>query len=427
MLRRALLAALRMQSDAVRTSVTRHGQLLVTATSAAAQAQLAAAAIRPARGPVAELQLRGPQALLVTPTPEAMVYSVLTERRAHAGRLALRPLGDGRHVMVEFSSPNIAKPFHVGHLRSTILGAYLARLHSLFGFRVTRINYLGDYGKQFGLLGVAADRYGTDGLRTDPLRCLYGLYVQINRDAASDPAVHAQARAFARDITVDPAKLALWRNFRQLSVQAYEQMYQRLGVSFDIYAGESEYVEASNRELQLLRDQGLLVQESNGAMIVDLSAEGCGKAVMRKEDGETVYLARDLAAARHRHCLGFDRLLYVAGSEQKLHFRQLFEMLHLTGQDWHAQCEHVPFGLIRGMRTREGTAVFLDDLLDEARNHMLQIMRQSPNKMASMADPESVAEVLGRSAIVVQDLKARRIKDYTFDLHRMLHHQGMCS
>lgn len=421
-----MLAALRphLGFDAeLRATVNRHGQVVVSSLCPVVQAQLTRVATQPLTPAIAEVQLRG-TTLLITPATSAVIECVLGDRQEHGGRPAVLPLGNGQHVMIDFSSPNIAKPFHVGHLRSTLLGAYLARLHALFGFRVTRINYLGDYGKQVGLLGVAADRHGTEGLTSNPLQRLYELYVQINKDAAVDPSIHEQARAYSKDTTRDPAKAARWHEFRRLSITAYERMYTRLGVNFDVYTGESEYAAASVAELVTLRQHGLLTSEDNGAEVVDLRTAGLGKAVLKREDGETVYLARDLAAARHRHTLGFDRLLYVAGSEQKLHFRQLFSMLQLTGNSWHKQCQHVAFGLIRGMRTRQGTAVFLDSLLDEARDRMLTIMRATPDKLSHVCDPEAAADVLGRSAVVVQDLKSRRIKDYTFDQERMLYHQG---
>jgi arginyl-tRNA synthetase len=293
---------------------------------------------------------------------------VLREVAAHGGPVLGAPLA-GRVVAVEFSSPNVAKPFHVGHLRSTILGGYLARVHAAFGARVTAINYLGDWGKQFGLLGVGFAHSGNEAaLAADPLRHLYDVYVDVNRAADADPAVHAAARAYAKDMAADPVKHALWTRFRELSVAAYVRVYERLGIHFDEYSGESRYVDASTAAMAELRAAGLLVTQSNGAEVADLTAHGLGKAVMVKEDGETLYLSRDVAAARERFSrLQFDRHFYVTGSEQALHFQQLFKLLELTGSTWANRLTHVGFGLIRGMRTRLGTAIFLEDLLDEAR------------------------------------------------------------
>ncbi len=189
-------------------------------------------------------------------------------------------------------------------------------------------------------------------------------------------------------------------------------------------------------KVERLRAHGILVREANGAELADLSAHGLNKPIIVRADGETVYLVRDLAAAWHRHSMGFDKLLYVTGTEQKLHFEQLFRMLRLTGADWVDKCQHVEFGHVRGMRTRHGTAIFLEDLMNDARDHMLDVMRNkrdttkqnnarhtAPVRPAA-ADPEKVAEALGLAALVVQDLRSRRIKDYSFDLARVCTHQG---
>eukprot|EP00040_Diaphanoeca_grandis_P042752 m.265879 g.265879 ORF g.265879 m.265879 type:complete len:571 (-) comp64243_c0_seq1:37-1749(-) len=332
------------------------------------------------------------------------------------------------HVVIEFSSPNIAKPFHAGHLRSTIIGGYLARLHENRGFQVTKINYLGDWGKQFGLLGVGFGLFGCETkLLHDPIRHLFDVYVKTNAVAEKEEStIHADAREyFQRLENGGEAEHAVWSRFRELSIISYNEVYKRLGIDFDIVSGESMYGNAASEVIDELREKSLLVTEKNGAELVDLSDQDLGKAIVRKKDGTTVYLSRDIAAAKERHeRLGFDRMIYVAGAPQNLHFKQLFTTLRLSGHTWAEDCQHVNFGMIHGMSSRRGTVVFLDDILNEATDRMLEILNKNPEKLAQINDPRQTAAVIGLSAVVIQDLKSRRIKDYHFDWDRILQSEG---
>ena len=328
---------------------------------------------------------------------------------------------------IEFSSPNIGKPFHAGHLRSTLIGAYLARLHRWHGHPVTRINYLGDWGKQFGLIGAALPRHGDEGrLQRNPSRHLYEVYVAAVAEAGSDPAVDAEARRWVAALEAgEPGCVDTWRTVRELSLTEYERTYRRLGVAFDAVEGESQYSQGAVQVVGRLDAAGLLRREGNGAAVVDLEPEGLGAALVAKADGATLYLSRDVAAAVARQdALRPSKLMYVAGETQRLHFQQLFALLGRLGEPVAARCAHIGFGNIAGMSTRRGTAVFLSELLDEARDRMLEVLRRSPAKLERIPDPEAVAEALGLSAVVVQDLKSRRGRGYTFDWDRILQAEG---
>ena len=332
----------------------------------------------------------------------------------------------GQNVVVEFSSPNIAKPFHAGHLRSTIIGSFCRNVLRANGAKTTAINYLGDWGKQYGLLAVGFQKYGSeDELTRDPIRHLFDVYVKVNEDAKQHPEIHDQARAYFKKMEDgEPEALGLWKRFRELSIEKYKQIYARLGIEFDVYSGESQFSEGMIRALNHLTEKKLLT-ESDGAMIVDLSEYKMSPAIVQKADGATLYITRDIAAAWERHeKYNFDQMLYVVASQQDLHFQQLFKILELSGFDWYKKCQHVNFGLVKGMSTRKGTVVFLEDILDEAQSVMHSVMKQNTEKYARISNPEHTANIIGLSAVMVQDMAARRVKDYDFYLARMTSFEG---
>jgi arginyl-tRNA synthetase len=344
--------------------------------------------------------------------------------------------GRGKRVVVEFSSPNIAKPFHAGHLRSTILGNFLSNVHRALGYEVTAINYLGDWGKQYGLLAVGFERYGSEEeLQDNPIRHLFDVYVRVNVDAKAekeaDGAQETEERArayFRRMEDGDADALALWRRFRELSITDYKRQYERLNVHFDEFSGESEFSEEMVAELQRLRERGVL-EESDGALVVrfaDHGAKELGVVPVRKSDGATLYITRDIAAAHWRfQTYAFDRMFYVVAAQQDLHFRRLFKILELAGYDEFAgRCTHVNFGMVKGMSTRKGDVIFLDDILAEARERMLERMRRNDDKFSEVVDPEGTADIVGVSAVMVQDFNARRIKDYPFVWDSVLAAEG---
>ncbi|RCH86324.1 hypothetical protein CU097_007689 [Rhizopus azygosporus] len=334
--------------------------------------------------------------------------------------------GDGKTVVVEFSSPNIAKPFHAGHLRSTIIGAFINNIYKANGWKTITMNYLGDWGKQYGLLAVGFAKYGSEeALLKDPIKHLYDVYVQINRDAEAEPTIHDDARAyFKRMEDGDQEALALWKRFRELSIVKYRDIYGRLNINFDIYSGESQVGAGMQRAMQMLHDCNL-VQESEGALIIDLEKYKLGKAVVQKKDGTTLYLTRDISAAWERYeRFKFDKMIYVVASQQDLHLKQLFKTLELMNFEWAKKLEHVNFGMVLGMSTRKGTVVFLEDILEEAKETMHEVMRRNEAKYAEIEEPDRVADEIGISAVKIQDNAARRIKNYEFNMERMCTFEG---
>ena len=336
--------------------------------------------------------------------------------------------GEGRTVVVEYSSPNIAKPFHAGHLRSTVLGNFLCNIHKANGYRVVGINWLGDWGVQFGKLAVGFEKWGDDEkLKTEPLRHLYEVYVKVNKACEEDKELDKRAHEFFQRMEQgDKEALAVWNRFRDLSIADLNKTYARLNIHFDEISGESQMNQAiADEAMQTLKEKGLLVEDA-GALIVPLKPYGLTNAILKKSDDTTLYLTRDLAAAIERHRkYHFDRMFYVVSAQQSLHFQQLFKTLELMGHDWASKCVHTPFGMVKGMSTRKGTAVFLDDILAEAQQTMYDIMTANAAKLEELdADPRQVSDVVGVSAVVAQDFNARRIKDYDFNWKRMTSFEG---
>ncbi|KAI9226246.1 MAG: YDR341C-like protein [Piptocephalis tieghemiana] len=334
--------------------------------------------------------------------------------------------GKGKRVVVEFSSPNIAKPFHAGHLRSTIIGSFVRNVHDVCGYETIAMNYLGDWGKQYGLLAVGFSKHGdAEKLAKDPIKHLYDVYVAINKDAEERPEIHDEARAyFKRMEDGDEEALGQWRRFRDLSIIKYQETYARLNIRFDTYSGESQVDDGMRRALKLLQETGLLI-ESEGAKIVDLKKEKMGTAVVEKKDGTTLYITRDIGAAMERYeKYKFDHMYYVVASQQELHLRQLFKILEKLGFEWASKCSHISFGMINGISTRKGTAVFLDNILEDTKETMHTKMRENEAKYAQIPEPERVADIVGRSALMIQDMAARRIKNYDFDWNRIFSFEG---
>ncbi|KAJ1921353.1 arginyl-tRNA synthetase [Mycoemilia scoparia] len=334
--------------------------------------------------------------------------------------------GKGQHAIVEFSSPNIAKPFHAGHLRSTIIGHFICQLYKANGWDVTSMNYLGDWGKQYGLLAVGFKKYGSEEkLEQDPIKHLYEVYVSINAEAENDPNIQDQARAyFKRMEEGDEEVLGLWQRFRDMSIAKYKDIYARLGIHFDVYSGESQVTNGMNRAMKLLEDAGM-VKEDDGAQLIDLEKYKLGKALVKKKDGTTLYLTRDIGAAIERYeTYKFDKIIYVVSSQQDHHLKQLFKTIDLLKLPYADKFQHINYGLILGMSTRKGTVVFLEDILDNTRDHMHEVMKQNEDKYAQLEEPEYVADVVSKSAIYVQDFAARRIKDYKFNWDRVLSFEG---
>uniref|UniRef100_A0A667ZLU7 Probable arginine--tRNA ligase, mitochondrial n=1 Tax=Myripristis murdjan TaxID=586833 RepID=A0A667ZLU7_9TELE len=320
-------------------------------------------------------------------------------------------------TLVEFSSPNIAKKFHAGHLRSTIIGNFIANLKQSLGNNVIRMNYLGDWGMQFGLLGAGFDQFGCqEKLRENPLQHLFDVYVRVNREAEHNEQIGQAARDFFRQLEQREAQAtSLWQQFRDITVKEYQQVYQRLGIHFDIYSGESFHQEQAQEVVQQLRSRGLLKTTEKGTAVVDLSPAGdmSSLCTVLRSDGTSLYITRDVAAAIDR--------------KEKYHFKEMIYVvsLHLCPVSCLCccRCQHVSFGLVQGMKTRTGEVVFLEDVLDEARARMLHNMSQTQTTK-EMDNPEDTAEKVGISALIVQDFKGPLRSDYKFDWERMLQAQG---
>lgn len=343
------------------------------------------------------------------------------------------PLGVGKKVIVEFSSPNIAKPFHAGHLRSTIIGGYLSNLYEKAGWDVTRINYLGDWGKQFGLLAVGFEKYGDEAkLASDPINHLFEVYVKINKDITDEGEVEGgtndKARAYFRRMEDgDETALSIWKKFRDLSIEKYIDTYSRLNIKYDVYSGESQVSqEAMHNVIDLFNKKGL-VHEDRGAKLIDLTKfnKKLGKCLVQKSDGTSLYLTRDVGEAMKRYDnYHFDKMVYVIATQQDLHVAQFFEILKQMDFPWAKNLEHVNFGMVQGMSTRKGTVVFLDNILEETKEKMHEVMKRNETKYAQIEDPDKIADLIGISAVMIQDMQSKRINNYEFKWDRMLSFEG---
>ena len=351
--------------------------------------------------------------------------SILHAPGALAEDIGTSSEGEGKVVAIDFSSPNIAKPFHVGHLRSTIIGSTLYRIFASLGYECVGINHLGDWGTQFGKQIVGIKRWGEEKDLED-LDALNSLYVRYHEEEEKNPALADEAREwFRRQEDGDPEALALWEKIRQTSLDYFKKIYDRLSVRFDHYTGESFFNDKMDAVVDRADSLGL-TSVSDGALVIDLEPHGIDTpALLRKADGATLYMTRDLAAACHRHeTYKFEKLLYVVGTAQSLHFRQLFKTLELMDETWAKDCVHVNFGLVQGMSSRKGNVIYLEELLDEARNRAQEYMRANVDKRPELEDEEAVAEAVGIAAIFFSDLSKQRIKDYNFSWERAISFEG---
>jgi arginyl-tRNA synthetase len=355
----------------------------------------------------------------------ALAESVLRDaRRPDYGRAH-----EGKVSIVEFSSPNIAKPMHIGHLRSTVIGAALARMLERLGHRVVRINHLGDWGSQFGKLVAAWNRWGSEAaLERAPIEHLLELYVRYHADEKSDPTLAAEAKKAFQELesAADNATRATWKRFTALSLREFDKVYRRLGVGFDHLRGESWYEDRLGALIVWLRACGV-VEESDGALIVRLEDQGIKTPCLVKTAHETtLYATRDLAAAKSRwEEFHFDHAIYVVGGEQSLHFRQFKAVLARCGAEWQQRIEHVPFGLIRlaegKLSTREGRVLLLADVLDRA----VELARAAIEETnPGHPDKAAAAEQVGIGAVLFHDLKHQRTKDVVFDWKEVLSFEG---
>ena len=336
-------------------------------------------------------------------------------------------MGNGKTVLVEYSSPNIAKPFHIGHLFSTAVGNSLARIYKFLGYDVESLNHLGDWGTQFGKLISAYKRWGDAKLiEKDPINELLKIYVKFHEEAEKDPSLEDEAREYFKKLEDGDAETTeLWKYFKDQSLVEFKRVYDMLGVSFDSYNGEAFYSDKMDEVVDMLRAADILT-ESEGAQVVDLSDMNMPPCIILKSDGATIYATRDIAAALYRHrTYNFDKNIYVVGLPQSLHFRQIFETMKRAGWEWSKDCHHVGFGLVKlpgkSMSTRHGDVVFLEDVLNESIEKTRSIIE---NNGANVDDIDDVSKKIGIGAILYTFLKNSREKDIVFSWDTMLDFDG---
>lgn len=335
--------------------------------------------------------------------------------------------GNGKNIVIDFSSVNIAKPFHIGHIRSTVIGDTLRNIHKFLGYNTIASNYIGDYGTQFGTMIAAYKLWGDEEkLKENPIKELLALYVRYNSEAADDEKMMDDARSeFMNLENGEEEATRLWKHFKEISFNEFDRVYKMLDIDFDNYNGESYHSEFIPAVLEELKEKNLLV-ESDGAYIVDLSEFDLPPAIIIKSNGSSAYITRDIATAINRKKVyDFDKNLYVVATQQNLHFQQLFAILKLMGYDFYDDCKHIPFGMVslkdQTLSTRKGQVVFLEDVLNKAVDKTKEIMESRDNKIENV---EEVAEIVGIGAVKFQELYNNRIKDYVFDWDEVLNFDG---
>ena len=354
---------------------------------------------------------------------ESVIKDVLTKKENYGHS----DLGQDKAVVIDFSSPNIAKPFHIGHIRTTVIGNALYKIYDSQGYNVVRVNHLGDYGTQFGKLIVAFKLWGNkEAVEANPIPELLKLYIQFHEEAEKKPEMEDEARAwFTKLENGDEEAKALWQWFRDESLKEFARVYDLLDIEFDSYAGESFYSDKMDVVIEKIKEKGLLKQ-SQGTNVVDLEEYNMPPALITKNDGSTLYMTRDLAAAIYRkNTYDFEKCIYVVGSQQSLHFQQLFKVLELMGFEWAKDLIHVPFGMVAleegTMSTRKGRVVFLEDVLKQAIEKTREtVLSKNPNAK----NVDEIAKQVGVGAVVFQELSNSRIKDYTFSWERTLSFEG---
>lgn len=361
--------------------------------------------------------------------------TVVPEILEKGERYGAQTFGCGKKVVLDYSSPNVAKPFHIGHLGTTVIGHSLRKLHEFAGYECYGINYLGDWGTQFGKLIAAYHHWGSrEMIEKGGIDKLVELYVRVNNEIKGDPengipantALADEARAeFHKLETGDEENLALWRWFVQISLAEYEKTYKQLGITFDSYRGESFYTDKMPAQIEILREKGLLKLD-DGASIVDLSEYNMPPCLILKRDGSTLYPTRDIAAAVYRkETLHFDKMIYVTSAQQCLHFAQWFKVVELMGYPWYNELVHVPYGTVslngEKLATRTGNVVLLRDLFALAIDKVKGIMKE---KNPDRQEDDAAAEAVGVGAVVFYYLSNTRMKDINFVMDEALNFDG---
>lgn len=360
---------------------------------------------------------------------ETLVKTVLEAVANENEKYGSSKLGEGKNAVIEYSSPNIAKPFHIGHLRSTVIGGALYKIYKFLGYNTIGINYLGDWGLQFGkvIAGISLwkDEYDFE---NDEMASILKTYIRFNKEEKENPELTEMARkCFKKLEERDSETVEMWEHIRKISLENYEKTYKLLNSNFDSYNGEAYYNDKMEPVVKELTEKGLL-KESQGAQVVDLEEYDMPPCIIITSAGTTIYATRDLAALKDRiNKYDFDKLIYVVGNEQQLHFKQVFKVMELMGyEDYVSRCTHVPFGLVvdkdgEKIGSRKGNSVFLEDILNEAIDKVKDIINE---KNPSLEDKDEIARKVGVGAIIFNDLSNSRIKDEIFDWDMLLNFQG---
>ena len=360
---------------------------------------------------------------------EKLVQTVLTEISEKKEMYGSSNIGQGKNVVIDYSAPNIAKPFHIGHLRSTVIGGALYKIYNFLGYNSVGINYLGDWGLQFGKVMAGYDMWKDEyDFTKDEIQSILKIYVRFTQEEKENPKLTEKAREYFKKLEDGNKKqVETWKWIRKISLENYEKTYKLLNAKFDSYNGESYYNDKMDAVVEELKEKGLL-KESEGAQVVDLSEYDMPPCIIITSAGTTIYATRDLASLKDRiNKYDFEKAIYVVGNEQRLHFKQVFKVLELMGyQKYASRCEHVPFGLVvdkngEKIGSRKGNSVFLEDILKEAIQKVEKIIEE---KNPNIENKEEVARKVGVGAIIFNDLSNSRIKDEIFDWDMLLNFQG---
>lgn len=362
----------------------------------------------------------------------AFVKTTLDKIAEEGKKYGSDTIGAGKTICIDYSSINIAKPFHIGHLSTTVLGGALYRILSFLGYKTVGINHLGDYGTQFGKLISAYKRWGDkETVQKGGIRALNELYVRFHREAETDPALDDEARAYFKKIEEkDEECLALFRWFKELTLKDVQKIYDLLDIRFDSYAGESFYSDKMQPVVDELKEKGLL-KESRGAQVVDLEEYGMPPCIILKSDGTSLYATRDMAAAIYRkQTYDFYKCLYVVAYQQNLHFKQFFKVLELMGKDWAKDLVHVAYGMVSleegTMSTRKGNVVFLEDVIRRCIEKAYEIISEK-NPSLQGEEKAKIAEQVGVGAVIFGALYNSKIKDIVFSYDKVLNFDGETS
>ncbi|KAI4498091.1 hypothetical protein M0802_006915 [Mischocyttarus mexicanus] len=336
-------------------------------------------------------------------------------------------IDNSKNIIVEFSSPNIAKPFHLGHLRSTIIGNYIANINSYLGNNVKRINYLGDWGTQYGFtqIGIEMSNLDTKNIQNDAIRSLYNAYILANKSAENDISIADKAREIFRQLeTGESNAYEEWELFKKYTIDDLKKTYDRIGVNFDEYHWESMYRKTNlNEIITIMENMNLLEYDKENRKVIKLDAEKVVPII--KSDGTSLYLTRDLGAAIDRYKkYKFDMMYYVVDQTQSKHFTNLIEILHKMNMSWVERLKHIRYGRIIGMSTRKGTAIFLEDILNEIKDITREKQIRSPTTKVSLDSSDNSSDILGISAVIINDLKQKRQRDYTFNWNTAFNIKG---